>query len=55
LLSKSVTNIYTPYVTPWNRVLEKPSVAQLLKHFPKCYETRGFITVSIRALHWSLP
>jgi hypothetical protein len=35
--------------------LEKPPVAQLLKNFPKFYETGKFITVFTRALHWSLP
>jgi hypothetical protein len=35
-------------------VLEKPPVAQLLKHFPTFYETRRFSTVFTRALHWSL-
>jgi hypothetical protein len=33
---------------------EKLSVVQLLKNFPEFYETRRFITVFTRALHWSL-
>jgi hypothetical protein len=40
---------------PWDWALhEKPSVAQLLKHFPTSYETRRFIAVFTTALHWSL-
>jgi hypothetical protein len=34
--------------------LEKPPVVQLLKDFPAFYGTRRFITMFIRALHWSL-
>jgi hypothetical protein len=35
-------------------LLEKLPVEQLLKNFPTLYGTRRFITVFIRALHWSL-
>jgi hypothetical protein len=43
-------------LTPWSRVLlKKPPVAQLLKDFPTFYETRRFITVFIRALHYPEP
>jgi hypothetical protein len=42
-------------LTPWNRVLlEKLSVAQLLKNFPTFYGTQMFVTVFTRALHWSV-
>jgi hypothetical protein len=33
---------------------EKLPIVQLLKNFPAFYGTRRFITVFIRALHWSL-
>jgi hypothetical protein len=35
-------------------ILEKPPIVQLLKNFPAFYGTQSFITVSTRALHWSL-
>jgi hypothetical protein len=35
-------------------LLEKPPVEKILKNFPASYETRRFITVFARALHWSL-
>jgi hypothetical protein len=35
-------------------LLEKTPVAQLFKSFPTFYGTQKFITVSTRALHWSL-
>jgi hypothetical protein len=34
--------------------LMEPPIVQLLKNFPAFYGTRRFITVFIRALHWSL-
>jgi hypothetical protein len=37
----------------WSLV-EKLSIVRLLKNFPAFYETRGFITVFTRALHWFL-
>jgi hypothetical protein len=41
--------------TPWSRVhLEKLIAPQLEKKFPTFYGTRRFITVFIRAHHWSL-
>jgi hypothetical protein len=33
---------------------EKPPKVQPLKNFPGFYGTRRFITVSTRALHWSI-
>jgi hypothetical protein len=41
-------------VLPWSLVLQKPSVTQLHKSFPKFYVTRRFITVFTRAHHWPL-
>jgi hypothetical protein len=41
-------------LTPWNWVLAKPPVIQLLKNFLTVYGTRRLITVFKRALHWSL-
>jgi hypothetical protein len=38
----------------WSWVLEKLPIVQLLKNFPTFDETRRFITVFTRALHWSL-
>jgi hypothetical protein len=35
-------------------LLEKSPIVQLLKNFRAFYETRSFITVFTRALHWSL-
>jgi hypothetical protein len=35
-------------------LFEKMTVAQLLKKFSAFYETRRFIIVFRRALHWSL-
>jgi hypothetical protein len=35
-------------------LLEKPSVAQLLKNFPIFYGTRRFSTMFTRTFHWSL-
>jgi hypothetical protein len=35
-------------------LLQKPPIVQVLKKFPAFYGTRRFITVFIRALHWSL-
>jgi hypothetical protein len=35
-------------------LFEKLSIVQPLKNFPAFYETRRFITVSTRALQWSL-
>jgi hypothetical protein len=35
-------------------LLEKPPIVQLLKNFQEFYGTRRFITVSTKALHWSL-
>jgi hypothetical protein len=35
-------------------ILEEPAFLQLLKNFPEFYGTLRFITVSTRALHWSL-
>jgi hypothetical protein len=35
-------------------LLEKPPVVQLLKNSTAFYETRRFITVFTRALHWSI-
>jgi hypothetical protein len=41
--------------TPWSRVLlEKLTVTQPVKKYPAVYGTRRFITVFIRAHHWSL-
>jgi hypothetical protein len=37
-----------------SRLLEKPTVAQLLKNFPTFYGTRRLITVFTRARHWSI-
>jgi hypothetical protein len=41
------------YLRSWI-LLEKLSVVQLLKNFPAFYGIQRFITVFIRALHWSL-
>jgi hypothetical protein len=35
-------------------LLQKQPVVHLLKNLPKFYRTRNFITIFIRALHWSL-
>jgi hypothetical protein len=40
--------------TPWNRVLEKLIVPQLVKKFQAFYETQRFITVFTTACHLSL-
>jgi hypothetical protein len=57
----NTVHIFTPHFFQVNwlsntteRVLEKPSVALLLKNFPTFYGTRRFITVFTRALHWFL-
>jgi hypothetical protein len=41
------------YLRSW-ALLEKPPAVQLLKSFPAFYGTRRFITMSTRALNWSL-
>ena len=42
-------------LTPWNRkLLERPSVYQLVKKFPAFYRTRRFITAYASARHLSL-
>jgi hypothetical protein len=41
------------YLRSW-ALLENPPIVQPLKNFPAFYGTRTFITVFIRALHWSL-
>jgi len=38
----------------WSRVPEKLIVMQLVKKFPAFYGTEMFITMFIRACHWSL-
>jgi hypothetical protein len=49
------SSIYLEELTPWSwALLEQPPVTQLLKNFPIFYETRGFITMFKRALHWPL-
>jgi hypothetical protein len=41
-------------LSPWSRVLlEKPTVAQLVKKFLESYWIRSFIVVLTRAFHWS--
>jgi hypothetical protein len=51
----SMRNFVLTKFIPWSRVLfEKPPVAQLLKNIPTFYETRGFINVFTKALHFSL-
>jgi hypothetical protein len=46
---------YITKLTSWSwALLENPPIVQLLKNFPAFYETRWFITVFTRALHWSL-
>jgi hypothetical protein len=45
----------TKHLNPWSRVLlEKLTVAQLLKKFSNIYRTRRFITLLKRACHWTL-
>jgi hypothetical protein len=53
ILSENVHHKYSE-LTPWNWDLEKDPVPQLLKNFPICYGARRFITVFLRARHWSL-
>jgi hypothetical protein len=47
--------VFYTVLTPWSwALLEKPPVVLLLKNSPAFYETRKFITMFTRALHWSL-
>jgi hypothetical protein len=46
--------IHDKYLTPWSRLFEKLTVAQLVKKFPTFYRTRKFITVFIAADYWTL-
>jgi hypothetical protein len=56
LILSSCYKLETNYLTPWNwALLEKPPVAEATQELPKLYETRRFITVFTRALHWFLP
>jgi hypothetical protein len=48
----SITYLLT-YLRNW-ALPEKPPIVQPLKNFLEFYETRRFIAVFIRALHWSL-
>jgi hypothetical protein len=41
-------------LTPWRRVLEKLTVAQLVKKFPAFYRNRRLITVFRTDSHWFL-
>jgi hypothetical protein len=42
-------------LTPWSRViLDKPTVAQLLKNSPTIHGTQKFITVFARTFYWTL-
>jgi hypothetical protein len=43
----------SPHSWSW-ALLEKPPIVQPLKNFPAFYETRRFIIMFKRALHWSL-
>jgi hypothetical protein len=52
LSAKYATYLLT-YSWSW-ALLEKPPIVQLLENFSAFYETRRFITVFTRALHWSL-
>jgi hypothetical protein len=47
--------VWTTKLTPCSRVLEKLTVAYLVKKFPAFYGTRRFITAFTRARPWSLP
>jgi hypothetical protein len=40
-------------LTPWSKVIEKPTVTQLVKQLPASSGTRRYITVLIRARHRS--
>jgi hypothetical protein len=44
---------FTIQLMPWNRVLEKLIVTQLVKKFLAFYGTPKFISVFTRAQHWS--
>jgi hypothetical protein len=53
--SKTLLRKSCRLLTQWSwALLEKPPIVQLLKNFPAFYGTRRFITVFVRALHWSL-
>jgi hypothetical protein len=55
LLHNAPHSRVTSQLSSWSwALLEKPPVMRLLKNFPRFYGTRRFITVSIRALQWSL-
>jgi hypothetical protein len=50
-----VLNVRDAELTSWSwALLEKAPMVQLLTNYPAFYETRRFITVFTRALHWSL-
>jgi hypothetical protein len=54
LEKKCVENQHTHH-SSWSWALrKKPPILQILKNFPAFYETRGFITMVTRALHWPL-
>ena len=51
---QNLTYLYTYFLTPWSRVLEKLTCCQLIKKFPTFYRTRSFITAFTSACHLSL-
>ena len=44
-------HIHTYFLTPWNKVLEKPTGLRLVKRFSAFYGTRRFITAFASARH----
>ena len=55
VLISVITYLLTYLLTPWSRVLlEKLASLQLVKKFPACYGTRGFLTALTSARHLSL-
>jgi hypothetical protein len=57
ICQSKLNNIYSWYILIYLQswaLIEKPPIVQLPKNFSKFYETRSFITVFTRALHWSL-
>jgi hypothetical protein len=52
-LFSCLLSAFITYLWSW-ALVEKLPIVQLLKDFPAFYGTRRFITVFMRALHWSL-
>ena len=52
--SSIICSLLARFPFPWSRVLEKLIVPQVVRKFPKFYETRRFITVFTTVRHLNL-